>query len=57
LGQGQLDAVTQMFQAGGLEVNGTFCDLASIPRCLVARGAHGTGHEPKKALEMETGSG
>ncbi len=57
LGQGQLDAVTRMFQNAGLEVNGTFCDLTSIPRCLVARGAQCDGRWPKKALEMETGSG
>jgi release factor glutamine methyltransferase len=57
LGAGQLDVVTGMFHTGGLEVNGTFCDLASIPRCLVARGAQCAGRRPKKALEMETGSG
>ena len=57
LGLGQLEAVTGLFQTAGLEVNGTFYDLASIPRCLVARGAQFAGHWPKKALEMETGSG
>jgi release factor glutamine methyltransferase len=57
LGEGQLEAVTRMFHTAGLEVNGTFCDLASIPRCLVARGAQCCGRWPKKALEMETGSG
>jgi release factor glutamine methyltransferase len=57
LGKGQLCAVTEMFQEAGLEVNGTFCDLASIPRCLVARGAQCAGLKPKKALEMERGSG
>ncbi|HYM19004.1 MAG TPA: peptide chain release factor N(5)-glutamine methyltransferase [Micropepsaceae bacterium] len=57
LGEGQLEAVTGLFQNAGLEVNGTFYDLASIPRCLVARGAQCAGLEPKKALEMESGSG
>ena len=57
LGHGQLEPVTGMFQSARLEVNGTFYDLASIPRCLVARGARCAGLGPKKALEMESGSG
>jgi release factor glutamine methyltransferase len=37
IGQGQAEAVQGVFRAAGFTVDGTVCDLAGIPRCIVLR--------------------
>jgi release factor glutamine methyltransferase len=37
IGQGQADSVAAIFRAAGFTVDGTVCDLAGIPRCVVLR--------------------
>lgn len=56
IGRGQAEAVATILAGNGLAVEGTVCDLAGIPRCLVA----GTGpisSVPKKHLALERRSG
>jgi release factor glutamine methyltransferase len=47
LGQGQAEAVAAILAQNGLTIEGTVCDLASIPRCLVA-GAGPENHAKKR---------
>lgn len=56
IGRGQADAVKTMFAEMGLRIEGTVCDLAGIPRCLVV-GASRAEITPKKELAIETRSG
>src|SRR5690348_2142014 len=37
IGQGQAATVSEIFRANGFAVDGTVCDLAGIPRCVVLR--------------------
>jgi release factor glutamine methyltransferase len=53
LGEGQAEAVRNILKQNGLAVLGTVCDLAGIPRCLVANAAV----VRKKELALETRSG
>jgi release factor glutamine methyltransferase len=36
IGQGQAEAVESLLSADGLRITGTVCDLAGIPRCVIA---------------------
>ncbi|HEX3485778.1 MAG TPA: peptide chain release factor N(5)-glutamine methyltransferase [Micropepsaceae bacterium] len=56
LGLGQAESVGAVLKQQGLAIEGTVCDLAGIPRCLVA-GVRGPGSAPKKDLASEIRSG
>ena len=56
IGRGQVDGVRAVLRQEGLKVEGTVCDLASIPRCLVID-ANASGLVPKKDLAWEIRSG
>ena len=56
LGQGQAESLGGILRQQGLTAEGTVCDLAGIPRCLVA-GMAAAGTAPKKGLALETRSG
>ena len=56
IGQGQGAAVEVILLQNGFSVLGTVCDLAGIPRCLVA-GAATQPARSKKELALETRSG
>jgi release factor glutamine methyltransferase len=36
VGQGQAEAVALLLAQAGLRIEGTVCDLAGIPRCVIA---------------------
>jgi release factor glutamine methyltransferase len=56
IGQGQAESVGALLAEKGLTTYGTVCDLAGIPRCLVA-GVVPSKITPKKELALETRSG
>ena len=55
LGEGQVEAVKELLEQNGFTVSGTVCDLAGIPRCLVADAA--ADAVTKKELALATRSG
>jgi release factor glutamine methyltransferase len=56
LGKGQRDSVEAILAQEGFIAQGTVCDLAGIPRCLVA-GLDAAKITPKKELALDTRSG
>jgi release factor glutamine methyltransferase len=52
IGQGQAESVRAIFATEGLTTDGTVCDLAGIPRCVVV-----SKIASKKELALETRSG
>ena len=56
IGQDQAESVGAILAEKGLTTDGTVCDLAGIPRCLVA-GVVPSKITPKKELALETRSG
>lgn len=56
IGQGQVNPVVTMFAQQEFRIDGTVCDLAGIPRCLVI-GPPGEKLAPKKQLALQSRSG
>jgi release factor glutamine methyltransferase len=56
IGQGQAESIGKLLTQAGLALEGSVCDLAGIPRCLVVR-QDGPPVGPKKDLALETRSG
>jgi release factor glutamine methyltransferase len=56
IGRGQGEAVEAILAQEGVVIEGTVCDLAGIPRCVVA-GVATSSNTSKKQLALETRSG